>query len=268
MTSMSNNHRLILFGAVCGMSSALAMFLLLAGHNAWADNDGDPGTESVPRTIHYGGDIDWDGEPYDGDVTMRFSLYGAPDGEEVALWAETHDLRARRGRFSAELGSVAPIAETIYDAGPLFLGVEVQRPEDEAFVALGNRQKLNPVPYAMLATNAANLDVAGVLTNDGAAVFNGPATFNGPVNIGQLQLSQVYRANSAATFNITQNMGSASNRFCFLIRSNHHWGGSGATWSSSCRIEVFTGNYVLSSGGQVSGSSSHECEAQCFIYKP
>ena len=58
----SDNKRLLLFGLFCSATSALMVFVLLGSYQAWADNDNNPATESIPRTFNYSGDIEWDGD--------------------------------------------------------------------------------------------------------------------------------------------------------------------------------------------------------------
>ncbi len=172
------------------MTFRLAVLLVcFAPTMVLAQVDGDPATEEVPRVVPYDGVINLDGQPFDGLMDMRFSLYAAPDGGE-AVWAERWaqvDERAvtvTGGRFAVNLGAFTPIEDTILDAGTLYLGIEVRRAGDGAFVALGGRQRINPVPYAMWSAASADLEVAGELEVGGHATVGGDARVTGELMFG------------------------------------------------------------------------------------
>ncbi|MEL6181434.1 MAG: hypothetical protein AAFS10_20925, partial [Myxococcota bacterium] len=214
-------------------------------------------TESIPRTFHYSGDLDWDGEPYTGDLTMRFALYPDPEAVEP-LWDETQPITARRGRFAAELGTVTPIEDVILDAGPLYLGVQVQRPTDPEFIALGNRQKLNPVPYALHSSNAANLNVAGDLSVQGDLRLGTSSRIDSFAVVGPWNLTN----ESTASINLV----SAANHVCFITRQYAPLNGSvQSSIRQGCFVGISNGTWQLSRG--VTGSPVW-CSAHCFKFNP
>jgi len=120
---------------------------------AVAQVDGDPATEDLPRVVPYDGVLNLDGAPYDGQADMRFSLYAAPDGGEP-LWSESWNagdprpVQVTGGRFAVNLGTFEPMEETLYDAGRIYLGIEVRGDGAADWVALAGRQRINPVHIA------------------------------------------------------------------------------------------------------------------------
>ncbi len=156
---------------------------------AFADNDNDPATESVPRVVPYDGVLDLDGASYNGTIDIVFTLYNAADGGE-AVWTETWSTDAERavsvtgGRFSVNLGTFESIESVITDAGQVYLGLQIKAPDVEEYTDLGGRQRINPVPYAMWSANAANLTIAGDAAVGGAFTAEGNVTAGNNLAVG------------------------------------------------------------------------------------
>lgn len=166
----------------------------------WADNDDNPATEDIPRVVPYDGLLNLDGVGLTGTVDMVFTLYDAASGGNT-VWTESwtsandHPVTVRAGRFSVNLGTYEGIEDVIADAGQVFLGIQVKEPEAENFTALGGRQRLNPVPYALWSAQAADLTVAGSLNVGGTAVVG-----------GELRAAGALRADGATDLNGTLNV--------------------------------------------------------------
>ncbi len=184
--------------------SYLVMGLLGAGmmvtYQAWANNDGSNATEEVPRVIPYQGVLELNGVPYNGPMDVRFALFGnqtlgnagSTDAECLTdthcLWSEEYSgnnaQQVYQGRFNSTLGSVNSIESTIYDAGPLFLGIQVRGPQDQNWVALDNRQQITPVPFAFWSTQSTNLNVGNNAQIDGSLTVNTHADVLGNITVG------------------------------------------------------------------------------------
>ncbi|MCP4582310.1 MAG: hypothetical protein GY839_11910 [candidate division Zixibacteria bacterium] len=86
-----------------------------------------PAFAEVPSTIGYQGRLlTADGEPFDGNLSISFSIFDAEeDGTE--LWIETQDVFVVDSFFDVFLGSVTPLDLTVFGApaDELFLQVQV-----------------------------------------------------------------------------------------------------------------------------------------------
>ena len=96
---------------------------------------------------------DGDGNPIDGDVAVRFSLYDDA-GSRTAVFSELQTIRVADGFFDAYLGDVESLDLAIFDAGgAAHLGITV-----EGDAEMVPRISLGTVPFAAYAENAATLD--------------------------------------------------------------------------------------------------------------
>lgn len=190
-----NNKTPILVQVIASLLAGALGAALFAALPSWANDDDNPATDAVPRAFSYQGNLEWDGIPVTGATLMTFSLFGAPDAG-TAKWTETRTVEVFNGRFGAELGAdpTNPIQSAVFDAGPLYLGIDVQRldeslnPEGEP-VNLGNRQRINPVPYALWSTQSTNLNVANDLQVSGAATFANNVRVNGTTQVAGLNVA-------------------------------------------------------------------------------
>ncbi|MCC6620612.1 MAG: LamG domain-containing protein [Deltaproteobacteria bacterium] len=166
-----------------------------------ADPHGAPGLalgalDAAPRTIPYGGYVDFDGEPVNaGAVGFNFVIFpcatpGTGAGGCSHLWVargtftdgatwtngwpagagDELDLPIFSGRFAVELGAAGqnPLPDAVFDTGgaPLYLGVRVEGR------ALGALQKIVPTTRthtaarSQLADHALTADTIGDLSPD------------------------------------------------------------------------------------------------------
>jgi hypothetical protein len=80
----------------------------------------------VPRTLSYQGaltDASGVSKP-DGSYDLTFTLYAVPSGGSAA-WSETQSVQVKRGLFSAILGSVTPLPDSLTFSHQYWLGVKV-----------------------------------------------------------------------------------------------------------------------------------------------
>ena len=146
--------------AIATISAVMAVICITA---ISALADGDSSTDSVPKWIPYQGTLEKDGRVVNGDIQMIFRIYDGSEAEQSS-WSETQTVTVYAGRFSVLLGSISTqssqtLMEVIHDADELYLGVALTEESEE--IALANRQRLLPVPFAMWATASHNLKIYG-----------------------------------------------------------------------------------------------------------
>ena len=97
---------------------------------------------SVPREISYQGFLTRpDGTPLDTTVSMTFNLY---ELSLTILWSETQpSVLVENGLFNVTLGQITPIADSVYAANGLQLGITVGGDTE-----MSPRIPVNTVPYA------------------------------------------------------------------------------------------------------------------------
>ncbi len=163
------------------------------------------GPPPLVQVVPYSGQLDLDGAPYTGSVQIRFRLY--TDGAQgdpaaacagVCAWEETHEaVQVYNGSFAVRLGQTVPIAQVVADNAQFWLemalrAVPQQGGEPGDWVTLANRHQITPVPQAIWAASASDLQldslrVAGVTdvrgdlqNNNGAVDTNGGVTVDDP----------------------------------------------------------------------------------------
>ena len=120
--------------------TVLALWQLTAGAQA----------QTVPPVINYQGQLlDQNGNPVNGIVTMGFAIYDAATGD-TALHSETQTVAVDDGIFHALIGSVTPIAQTLFDTAPPagFLEITVNG------AVISPRHRIGSVAYAFKGGNA------------------------------------------------------------------------------------------------------------------
>lgn len=156
---------------------AMLSTAFVAGVSVSVLADGNPATDGVPRVIPYQGVLELDGQPFNGEVSIGFSIYAASSGG-APLWSEERTVSVYNGTFAVSLGSITPIAATLLAADSLWVGITVDGLE------MTNRQNITPVPYALWSAQSSDLTVA----RDASIARNlsvvGTATFGNTVNVG------------------------------------------------------------------------------------
>jgi len=160
----------------------------MAGLTRNARADQNPATDDVVSLFPYTGTLEKDGTAVSGPLEMKFTLYDQSSATPNApIWFETQTVDVYRGRFTVLLGlcdqnpaasacpdgdpDAASIEDVIRNADDLQLGVELF--PDLTSIALQNRKRFLPVPYAVWTRAAADLEVAHDLAvRHNAAVTN------------------------------------------------------------------------------------------------
>lgn len=118
----------------------------------------------IPPTINYQGTLrDAQGKLVTGPRDLTFVIYdtGVGGTEQNKLYTESFAaVPVRDGLFNVVLGDKTAIPAGVFANGPRYIGITVA-PETEELVP---RQRLHPVPWAQLATNAMNATSAATAT--------------------------------------------------------------------------------------------------------
>src|SRR5450631_2625311 len=111
---------------------------------------------AVPATLTQQGRIldATTGDPVSSKLKIVFNVYADAKGG-TALWTEEQNITLDDGYFSAQLGSVTAIPDTLFDGSVRYLGVTVG-----ADAEMAPREAITSVPYALKAASAAVADVA------------------------------------------------------------------------------------------------------------
>lgn len=105
----------------------------------------------VPTKVGYQGRLlKADGAPETGIVKLAFALFAGESGG-TPLWSEEQAVALTDGFYATFLGDSKPLTGSVLDGSERFLEVSVNGS------ALRPRQRVNSVPYALLATDARNL---------------------------------------------------------------------------------------------------------------
>jgi hypothetical protein len=114
-----------------------------------------PPPPPVPATLTQQGRIlDTTGAPVSSKVKIVFNVYAAAKGG-TALWTEEQNITLDDGYFSAQLGSITAIPDTVFDGSVRFIGVTVGA-DDE----MTPREPTTSVPYSLIAGSAATAGMA------------------------------------------------------------------------------------------------------------
>ena len=85
----------------------------------------EPAQAAVPGTVmHQGRLFDAEGVPVDAILSVTFAIY-ADEDDPTPLWTETVDIAFDDGYFSAQLGSISPLDDTLFDGSTRWLGVQI-----------------------------------------------------------------------------------------------------------------------------------------------
>ena len=167
------------------LGGGLVAMVLALGVNAIADSN--PSTDQTPKLIPYHGTLEKDGHGLNGAVKLHFRVF---DGKAATkpVWDEILDVTAYNGKFTALLGSsdtahAQDLTKVITDADDLYLGVSIVK-ADSTEIALSNRQRFLPVPYAMWTTASTDFKVGHDLTVGNDLSVNGTTVLKGSENDG------------------------------------------------------------------------------------
>ncbi len=177
------------FLAIAGL--ALYGFMSLGSGRLWAAGDESrPAAEdapaiTIPSTFNYQGFLrDSNGDPMGGTHKITLKLWKDVEATNVAALhtEEFPAVAVRDGLFNVLMGSLTSLDTNIFvDNAAIFVGITVDDTVEDPKPELLPRQRIHPVPWAILATSAQEATTAGTLSN-GATVQNlthiGPLSFN------------------------------------------------------------------------------------------
>lgn len=131
----------------------------------------------VPGTLTQQGRLfDAKGEPSTGNVDVQFAIYTAPSGGN-AVWSEVISIALDDGFFSAELGAINPLSDSLLATEALYLGITVGNDPE-----MTPRAKIGSVPYALRAGDVTGdihpttVSVGGQIVIDENGTWVGPPT--------------------------------------------------------------------------------------------
>ena len=154
---MTTNRRILFFGSL-----ALALVVAFGGGLLVGAQQAGSG---APYLLPYQGVLELEGELVDtqGQPGVTFSVR-VEDGAGAELWPggglwEVHEgVPVHAGRFSLALGSITPLAESVFDGGPRFAHLQVEY-AGSGTVDMG-RQELLAAPHALRARRATIAETA------------------------------------------------------------------------------------------------------------
>jgi len=126
---------------------------------------GNAEDKTAPLIVPYHGHMDKDGKAVNGTVKLHFYLYDQAEGGDP-IWDDILTVQVYNGEFTALLGAGKPITDVLNWAKDVYLGVAVVTGSGE--VALSNRQRFLPVPYAGGVAPGANVVLGGFLQVNGS----------------------------------------------------------------------------------------------------
>ncbi|MDD5210248.1 MAG: hypothetical protein PHV36_12730, partial [Elusimicrobiales bacterium] len=141
--------------------------------------------QTTPSIISFQGRLtDNLNNPLAGSYNFDFAIYATPTGGSP-LWNETQlGVTVANGVLTAELGSVTPIAETVFASAQRYLEITVNG------TTLAPRQRLLSVPYAMNAQTFNGKAYDTLVTTNTAQAISGAKTFSGQTAfLGQVTIS-------------------------------------------------------------------------------
>jgi len=107
---------------------------------------------SSPQIIDYQGFLSSNqGEPISGPVSVRFSIWDDYENG-VEMWVETQTVDVRSGYFTAQLGSISPLPNHLFEGGSRYLQLTISGE------VLKPRKRINSVATAIQAANSAKLN--------------------------------------------------------------------------------------------------------------
>lgn len=133
-----------------------------------------PASAAVPtHLMHQGRLFDGNGAPLKNSVDASFAIYSAESGG-VALWTEVHTLTIEDGYFSVELGTINDTLGALFAGQTLYLGITVGNDAE-----MEPRQKIQSVPYALVANNAVGDITPHTVSVNGAVVIDATGAWVG-----------------------------------------------------------------------------------------
>jgi hypothetical protein len=157
---MIKNHK---FQILLNVVTIVIVGLMLLASRALAAPGGTPDAQTSGMDVlaYQGTLVDAAGTPVSGSVGMVFRIYNHPT-EGGALWAEAHTganaVPVQNGLFNVTLGSLTPISDPVWQADPLYLGVQIEGESEmtprEAIHLLPPRIEMGSLDAGVLKTDS------------------------------------------------------------------------------------------------------------------
>ncbi len=172
----------------------------------------------VPPKVGYQGRLLMaDGSPESGSHKLTFTLFDAATAGSP-LWTEDQTLALSDGYYSAVLGDVTPLDLTAFNGSERFLEIAVDN------VALSPRQRIDAVPYALVATNLKGGTVEATSVDSSSFKVGGNTVID---STGKLIGSAAYSAAPGSGLSVTGNTIALSSQGCVsgqvLTWTNNAW---------------------------------------------
>jgi len=206
--------------------------MLILSSISWAD---------IPKRINFQGILtDAGGNPLgDSNVSVLFTIYDSPGGV-TSKWSETQSFTTdSAGQFSIILGTITPIADTVFTGAGRYLGIKVGSDAE-----MSPRQQLVSLPYAYESAQ---------WTSAGENLFR----LNGNVGIGTASpAAKLHVHTDAEGIRIQGNTSGVSNSAWMGFRdgagTNIGYVGDGSSGNNNVYLGALIGDVVLyTSGGEV-----------------
>ncbi len=217
-------------------ATILAAALLLASNSL----------AQVPQKVGYQGRLlKADGSPESGSHKLTFTLFDAATAGN-SLWTEDQTLALSDGYYAAVLGDVTPLDLTAFNGSERFVQIAVDG------TALSPRQRIDAVPYALVATNLKGGTVEATSIDASSFKVGGNTVID---STGKLTGSAAYSAAAGSGLSVTGNSIALSSQGCLngqvLTWTNNAWAcaNPGQTYSAGSGILLNNGSFSVDPAG-------------------
>ncbi len=200
----------------------------------------------VPQKVGYQGRLlKADGSPEGGSHKLTFSIFDAASAGS-SLWTEDQTLALSDGYYAAVLGDVTPLDLTAFNGSERFLQIAVDG------TALSPRQRIDAVPYALVATNLKGGTVEATSIDASSFKVGGNTVID---SSGKLTGSAAYSAAAGSGLSVTGNTIALSSQGCangqVLTWTNNAWAcaNPGQTYAAGSGILLNNGSFSVDPAG-------------------
>ncbi len=143
----------------------------------------DTELDSDPRVFPYKGYLEFDGEPFAGNVDVQFTV---TDDDSCSFTEEHDSVATYGGHFAVSIGSVeGDVPDCVFDSERVFIQVGVRNADSvEAYTTLSGSQRIYPVPFAYWAGEGSDMKIDGNATVGSNLVVMGNADLQGALDVG------------------------------------------------------------------------------------
>ncbi len=207
-------HRFEVLAFLAVILAAAALFVAFQS-SVRAERAASAAQLKIPSTFNYQGILyNPDGTRVTGVHDLTIRVYAEAGGGQVLHQENFSGVAVRDGLFNVVLGDNAPVDPSLFaENAPLYLGISIDNGNE-----LIPRQRIHPVPWALIATSLAmdngavitgygqdgarigNPDSDYIVTTSTGTVINTKTTINGKTTIdGSLQVTDAFYTEAAGT---------------------------------------------------------------------